>query len=395
MKPRLRGQLLAVYFLFNIVPISGAHAGVLADCWKALSSLTSKPAILSLPAITDLELSAESRQIIDRHEIQQLKKYFSKNDLTFYHAKMDGSGESVQMHYITRVLKHIFPHAKFSKAEYETDGVDENNFVNRLFLPIGDSAEFGDKLERQSRLEMSLVKAGNPLYSSIEKDKTRRILGIHPNARVLHVYSSVYFGQRDAHFINDGKLGNILRTLKLVEPKFDIIILSISGASSVGEIWNEEMEGQPKDWRRITEMFVGDFAKLSPGQSKPVLIYNNSKGKMPFLHAVADLSVVRGPINFFEPLSVGVPTIVIHNEMIHSYDPNVFTGMVRTAERADNFVLIPTENNILHAEQLLRQRVKGRLHSVEPFKEALDHLHEVLNHLISRKKAGKTFFDPF
>ncbi len=395
MKPKIRRQLLAVCFLFGMVPISGAHAGILADCWKALSSITAKPAIQALPEVADLELSAEARQIIDRHEIQQLKKYFSKSDLTFYHATIDGSGESIQMHYVFKVLKYIFPHARFAIADGDSDSVDESNLVDKLYLPILDSAEYGAKFDRHSRLEMSLIKAGNPLYSSIKKAETRKILGIHPKARILHVYSSVYFGQRKAHLLDDGKLGNILRILKSVEPKFDIIILSISGTSRLGEVWNEEMEGQPKDWRRISDMFVGDFDKVSPGQNKPLLIYNNSVGKMPFLHAVADLSVVRGPINFFEPLSVGVPTLVVHNRMIHTYDMNAFAGMVRTAEQANNFMLIPSENDILRAEKLLRHRVKDRLDVAKPFNGALDHLHEVLNQLISRKRAGRTYFDPF
>jgi hypothetical protein len=51
--------------------------------------------------------------------------------------------------------------------------------------------------------------------------------------------------------------------------------------------------------------------RVSPDWSRRNLIINNTSGNMLTIHGASDLSVVFGPINFFEPLSVGTPTVVV------------------------------------------------------------------------------------
>ncbi|MDB5037912.1 MAG: hypothetical protein JWQ35_1440, partial [Bacteriovoracaceae bacterium] len=51
----------------------------------------------------------------------------------------------------------------------------------------------------------------------------------------------------------------------------------------------------------------------------------------PYIHALSDLVIIRGPINPTEAVTVGTPTIMIHNDKIQDYEQDFFEDLSKNA----------------------------------------------------------------
>lgn len=242
-------------------------------------------------------------------------------------------GESIQTRMLVQILKTVFTDAQFKEPGHVAPEFDPK-MRTILRVPVGvfDTAEDDSNwieslwFHGHGHIEMSLLKTANPMKSLVGREFARNKLGIPADKKVL----SVYFDLR-----NSGEgLGRLIAGMPAGHAP-DILILSQSW------LFNTD---QPVIDRRVSQlagMFpdakvtkLSDFStKKLPRDGKRLILFNDTKGRMPEVYAASDLAVVMAPNNIFESIRAGVPTLFFTNPMVlGDYNRAVFEKMAKTAE---------------------------------------------------------------
>ena len=223
-------------------------------------------------------------------------------------------GESIQTKTLIRLLSEIFPGSRINAP------LEPRQLL--VMLPLVDNAELG--MDRRSagfkqsgHLEMSIMKSANPMISTLGRDYARNLFSISPAKKVLSVYTDDQ---------NLSELGVLISRVPVSE-KPDVVFLSKSVLDDGGAV---VILPKVPGYRMFTlSEVLREKELLEQGR---LIIYNDSKGRMPEIYAASDFAVILAANNIFEPLQAKVPTIFFSGkEILGAYSSPVFHSMAKVA----------------------------------------------------------------
>jgi hypothetical protein len=317
---------------------------------------------LSLPPSTKFELPTDFVQTVLQHPIMKLGEKMKGKQIIFESGslKFNGEivpikmGESIQLHFVGKILKLIFPQSQLVTSVADSGSKTRSGRqspVARIEIKISDSGELGNYIGDEV-LEMSVLKTVNPGLSSSVHNRFRSAFGVAPEARVVSIYS---------------------RDLKDMDKIFE----SVESASRPDYIFFT-MGGDPVNsrFRRIFEKWLSrphDIVNLSELVSfrkhpdRSVLVFNDVAGKVPYVANISDLVIVNGPINFFEPLTSGAKTVIISSPQNFNskFNHRLFADMLETAVATKG--AFPADD-VQELESVLRMASRSEAAIVAPYK---------------------------
>ncbi len=234
-----------------------------------------------LPAVTGTPLAADLRALIDAHPLYaKLKTRFgSGHGLRFQNdVAASRGGWLIQGLLLEGIIKHVFPGATFVSQCRE----------NCLNLRLEDSTwRVTGNRSAFDMVDLKILNAG-PVVPGAEQ--VRKLLSLPPRARIASVYDAIKTSL-DARAI--------VRSL-FDDQLVDIVILS----SQTREARHEKF-----GWHNEVPLFTSaEWVAMEPSMRPArAIIYNDTRNRMPFIHAASDFVIVTGEANIFEPIFVGRP----------------------------------------------------------------------------------------
>ena len=342
----LRRACIYALMLLGSVSVRPAYA---SNCLIYLENVAKKysyifeskaPLFADLPSAASLELPRAGKQMIREHSIYTLKKtYGNGKGLTFAisHYQPDGSlangmSESIQSTMVANTLKEIFPKARFANRAQNIDQkAIELTIVDRAEMPrtFGlDSTEASKGLMKPAPvLDMTVLKPANPTNIGYSKVQLRKTYGVEPDNFAVSIYVQ-RFEPSSAAAVHQPLVTDILGQIeKLKKP--DIVFLS-AGSGTIESLSNDFQALVSKDYEVVR------LSTLRPNsliRGHRYLVLNDLRGKMPYIHCFSDLTFISGPINLFESLAVGTPTVFLDNlEALGGYHAPSFQQMSQQAK---------------------------------------------------------------
>ena len=347
------------------------------------------------------ELSRKSRE----GELVAFKIGFFRNDGSLV---QHATGESIQAQFVQKILAAAFPAADFMEgAAAFNQRANQFSEPSRpiagrqiIELMIDDTKESEEK-SRSSHfsrsLEMSLLKAGNPSSTGLSKEALRARLGIPPNSKVVHFYFNelvpLYPGKDAIRQMEMGFPGVWQKLAETYRPDYTLVSTTVeptakSFARFLADESSAEFRANFDRIVRLSEIVHGDET-FPAGR---LLVINDLKGFVPYLHAISNLAIIRGPINFFEPLNEKTPTLALINEATLKtlglrYDQAAYEQMAARAKASRGFMrttqleTLPHDASVLlslHSNEVILPPYALEVGRKSPFSEVLDTLYEQL-----------------
>ena len=335
-----------IYTLIFLGSISG-HSAHASTCIDYLQRVAKKyvsvfefkaPLFADLPSAASLELPRAGKQMIREHSIYTLRNsYGDGKGLTFAisHYQPDGAlvngmGESIQSTFVANTLKEIFPKAKFVGRRQDANAkAIELMIADRAEMPktFGlDSTEPGKGLLGSAPvIDMTVLKPANPVSIGYTKAQLRKTYGVGSDKFAVSLYVQRLETPAAA---KQPLVADILGQIESLK-KPDIVFLS-AGGGTIESLGNELQEAVSKNYETVR------LSSLKPDSlevGKRYLVLNDLRGKMPYIHCFSDLTFVSGPINLFESLAVGTPTIFLENiESLSGYHVPSFQRLAQQAK---------------------------------------------------------------
>ncbi len=340
----------------------------------------------SNPAPIHHQLLDWQRETIRSHAIYQFAHLRFSNQLQVnFINETTKNGEAIQAQFLSEILRVLKPSITFVRSKSRALHSDANGKIDRLAVEIYDSAEFN--IPEPHTVQMPLLKAANLGTPTLNKAEIRKLLGISSDARVLHIYGTSNRGRILSD--NPNNFVNIFTSLKAGGIDFDVVILSKSGFEG------GDLEIQPDAW--LPYGYPIELRTIQPlsflshlSRKRTAFVLNRTFGEMLNLHRAADLSIIRGPINFFEPLNAGTPTLLINNPKVRSnYDLETLNAMIETAREDHNFKESNGSNLAEATKALLSSKnlfSNGNSIAIKQrsFSKLLDHLLQVFENFDSQ-----------
>lgn len=241
------------------------------------------------------------------------------------------TGETVQAIFLKRILETIFPKATFIEDAHAPSftsitgkKVPSAALEKMRILPLYviDSAESGREVDWRKAgvprlgsraIQMSLLKAANPGPALQARSQLRDLLNLPPDIRIVSLYASMR--------TRTGAVTEAARQLVLSKA-VDYVI--VSGASSGLHTIVNQSAGSTINLRTSE-------AVTKQKLSGKTLLINDSRGRMPFIHGAADVSLVLGSPNIFEPLNAGTPTVFFRKPE-PGFEAKTWAHLVKLAE---------------------------------------------------------------
>ena len=253
------------------------------------------------------ELDVRTHSVLQSHSIHQLARDLQKHDIRLnfeldgdydIERNVVGAGYPIQRRVLRRLLSLAFPDATFVEAKVSDllDGTRTSIRFKLLDHALQDEEfELGVREPKTpTEVEMTRMKLGNPEVYSYSQDQVRTHFGFPQEAKILSIYTS-----------NSG-IQEVDRILSGLPNPPDRVILSYSYLASLDEV---------KKWFKNSSKY--DFVSLTDSKKKlrrtkrgPLIVYNNTRGRLPELYSASDFAIVIGPNNFFEPLIAHCPTLI-------------------------------------------------------------------------------------
>ncbi len=256
------------------------------SCLGDLSSPGGTPSALEdwddLPPVTEGPLSSDLRNQIDAHPLAaSLRARFGAGKGLHFHSNLlqAHGGWLIQKTLLRKMIQHLFPKANIS------DSVQENSVT----LKLHDST-MRDKTQPNQfdMVDLKILNAGPALP---DRARVRALLDLPAEARIASVYDAI------KRSLNSWELVRSLFDQDLV----DIIVLSsqTAGARHMKFGWHDKVP-----------LFTSEqWIDLRPAERPSrAIIFNDTRNRLPYMHAAADFVVVTGEANFFEGIHAGRPT---------------------------------------------------------------------------------------
>lgn len=321
--------------------------------WTTLGLTTSFAKTIDCPGIFSQlflgALTAEEKALLAKAGFNKLKKKYGDGEsLHFSSPFFEGAdpqsaryrqnlykGESRASQFVKRFLVELFPKAKFSSAEK----IAGRRTLSIKVTDLGEHQSEKEMIRSMKAFEsipMHVVKPAIGLSNFPEREAARKSLGLHKDAKVVSIYirspgTVTDIGSRQAY--PDTILKKFIPAV-LESTQADAVILSFGNMD--GSIGNSQIFMTPLgSWNRVD--LTEGTKKLAPVSDK-TLIINSTTGRMAEMHSAADMAVVVGPVNFFEPISLGVPTLIYRNRfvmsrssMLRTYSETVYDQQIALA----------------------------------------------------------------
>ena len=299
------------------------------------------------------ELTHEMKAIIKRHPIYAFSKQVNQGEgylfdidigVTFKDLKTENGvisevfkGESIQAQFVKTTLEYVFPNAKFSSDVV----ADKNALGKKVVLSILDEAETNattdiNDIRTSESLEMSVLKIANgrTISRKISSEFLKENLHLE-DKYLVHIY-----GEIDPISVLDEirKVGSHIPDSKIV------LIYS----SREENPFNHKSR-RPNEFYEIKISTISTISGSIEATSKPILLTNDTKGYMPTLHRASDVTIVKGPINLFEGLNAGTPTIFYTLTMREKYSPIVWRWAANLALQSNGAIEIAKSSELSNA----------------------------------------------
>lgn len=309
-----------------------------------------------LPSVAHLPLSENTKQTIREHPIYDyLEKHRNENkgihlirnphsspnaDQPIEHTNF---GEDIQIQFLQQVLDYA------AEADEKSD---------RTLLPVQvvDTGEIAHTYtefsalgsERRPDFKMQDLKTSNPSGEVIPKTQLRSALGIPSDRPVVSLYGSAGLTAGGLTRQNEVK-----GALDKITANGGIIFLSYGGK----DVEPSTIATLQKTMPDYTVIPLSKAGTLTYKTFKKLIIVNDLIGKLPYVHAVSDMSIINGPINPYESLSVQTPTVIMANENIQgNYSTADFNQSLNRAQRSGGVQLATTQQDIIQAYATREQR---------------------------------------
>jgi hypothetical protein len=335
-----------------------------------------------VPTSLDLPLSQVAIDRLKRHSIFQLRsKWEQGKNVSFQLALYPPTkemflifrGETIQGVFIAKILSEIFP-----QAEFVARANRKPKHKKAILLSVHDYAEEDledEPLTDPNIIPMEMCKSANVTTSAIDRVDIRKRFGFGKKFKVISVYLREY-----------GASIETMRLLKYIQMKLKPQVVFVSTNLS-----DATQNRKPKYLSEARKFARGIYAHTllsdySPEDllelDRPLLIFNDVTGYLPHLHAASDLAIIAGPVNMFESINVGTPTIILRIET-DGYDLAGFERLIKTAERTGGAKAIDQIEELEQAASDLAGKTPTPSYLVEengktPFDELLDRLQEVI-----------------
>ncbi|MEM7646413.1 MAG: hypothetical protein AAF203_05850 [Pseudomonadota bacterium] len=341
-----------------------------------------------LKSAIDDGLTPEAEAALVQHKIYRWARSFPDGGREFhfkfyigldgkFQIKADkGKGEAIQAQAVKRYLEFLFPNATFGvsdhKAAYKTN-------ISFWLDDIAEGAKPGKDIRPEEILEMGILKSGNPGLTVESGTSLRKKLGIPKSKRILHMYvQNEKMGYKRLKPIIESVVGSY---------QFDTLIISFGNLIEAGpplsRIESLARAGDFASFFRSMGELKGKSAIDLASDNEPKLVFNNTRGLMLPLYSLSDLAFVVGPIDFFQPITVGIPTVLMlePETMDYSgYDEVRAKELTDIASQSPGFTEIKTVEEIPAAlQQVLSDGTPVNPAFLEisgnsPFQQMLDHL---------------------
>ncbi len=235
------------------------------------------------------------------------------------------TGWSIQAGLLRDVLALLFPKAKFVKFSEAVgkEGVTRFSLSDQIL----NTGQIAGTLSLRS-VDMTLLKMLNPGPKPISRGALRRQMKLPPSARV----GSVYIGKN----LKESAAIDAVKDL-FKKGSADIVVLSDQGGYATSEAaaaMRRGLRGQ-----NVRVLNSSDLAKDSVAleEGKKYLIVNETRGRLPYVHAAADFSLILAEGNLFESITAGVPTYFLNRKQLAPVSENggaVAEGWERVAKFA-------------------------------------------------------------
>lgn len=240
-------------------------------------------------------------------------------------------GEIVQSVFLYRVLKSIFTEAQFSEMQ---NGVHRSlpRHLRVIEIAVADLAEFGSR-DHSRTVPMEILKVVNPGPPRVAQALLRRSMRLPQDARIASIYASRYSDRSDIM----AALGTILR-----DNLAQVVVFSkanrFSDVEEIGRIVQENYG--------IRVLNPEDLAAQPIRAGEQVMILNNTRGRIPYIHGAADFAVTIGSANIVEAPNMGTPSFHFRWAM-HRYDQNNWDSQREYSERSGLGHAIQNSNDLI------------------------------------------------
>lgn len=259
-----------------------------------------------------------------------------------------GTGERLQMGYAMRLLSALLPNCKMQNDPpgFVMDGVEA------VELNIRDRAEMPMAVDQPNELEMRMFKPSNALTAMLPRDELREYFRIPPEAKVLALYTGCPWcssGMSESQVIDTA--------LETYEPD---VVLFLRRSGSYVDLKKRGFDRHITGFKEIlrADQESPEAIDLSNCMQSRVALDLDVIGYAPYVYTLADMAVVHGAINGFEPLNAGCPTVVAFPFTGSDYDPAMRT-LIDQAQVTNGFMHIESPEAQAEAMKSLGER--GRI----------------------------------
>ncbi len=392
-------------------------------CKKAVSRalksakrvLANQSVLAGIPLTTETPLSDALVEAIQRHPVSKLMKKYPDKNWTFvlenYTSEEKGIdpnsvqfGENIQAGFVAKILRAANPKARIvsGTGDFFLDkytGPEKNAFP----ILVQDGTEAKES-KYFNVVDMKIAKAANPTPPPLEHLAARERFGIGAEKKVASFYldsldqSAVIDGETAADIPDSYRFKNVFRRVEASTGDLDVVFVTMPYAR--GNKMDLLIDSVTRPLGRPTRIFtLSDVSQSQIQQAlakgEKVFIINDTRGRMPLIHAVADVTIVRGPINPFESLNAGTPTVAFFDQpMKPRYDLAAYQSMVQPAYQTGSFRYVQKLDDLSVALSSVREKRnttpvpliqdgKGT-----PFSRLLDRLTEIIEFEIAHPEAA-------
>lgn len=338
------------------------------------------------PEIQSLELPETASDAISAHSISLLSaQYRQGRGLAIGVGPGPGDqhalflGEYIQSAFVIKTLKQAFPEATIVHGDFTGEWKARHLGLKTIHLEVIDEAELGIQKNgftgssEKKALDMPVLKAANPTLQSLREFDARSVLGIRPDELSMSLY------------VVKGRSGSARDF-----PDVTAVLEQSVEAGHAPSVAFISYGGTPSDYASkpllaFAERNHYEVIKLSDitrplDPQKKYIILNDTTGRLPYLDRASNVSIRVGPINIFESLAVGTPTIYFQNrEVLGGYVPHVFEKMSAIAQKTGGAYPVKSMSDYSNTlTKALASPVRPALPDAGPFEEYLDQLTGIL-----------------
>ncbi len=349
-----------------------------------------------------VELTATEISKISKHKIFQHKAiYKNGKKLVFVSRYFSQStvmelqkGESIYAKKVQEILLNLFPEATFAK---NTNSTGRKKVVKidisdpaETFKVKWDQEKFNRSISSGKTIPMFRLKTVTNWRVNTSRPELREAFGLDNSNKIIHLYiqhpKTITNSNDRFRQVYSTELPNSLKILRDKFP-FQQVIITFGNA-------NPRTVGKVVDWSSSGIYHAGvsqsDIAYLSQDIATTKLadakiIANDTRGIMPILHRASDLSVVVGPVNFFEPLSIGTPTIIVKTSGQNNYHQRTYDQLTNLAQKRGALVVDGIDGiQTINSNDLKHTKVNNQISHNTEFTKLLNAIDKHLSNSLAK-----------